>query len=39
MGGEDEGRPALLVEGGWTSATVTGPGITVVSDAAKQSRW
>jgi hypothetical protein len=36
---DEVGRPVLLVEGGWTSATVTGPGITVVSDAAKQARW
>jgi hypothetical protein len=33
------GRPVLLVEGGWTSASVSSSGITVVSDEAKQARW
>jgi hypothetical protein len=33
------GRPVLLVEGGWTSASVSGAGITIVSDEAKQARW
>ncbi len=33
------GKPVLLVEGGWTSASVSAPGITVTSDPAKQARW
>jgi len=36
---DEVGRPVLLVEGGWTSASVSGPGITVTSDEAKQARW
>jgi hypothetical protein len=33
------GKPVLLVEGGWTSASVSAPGITFTSDPAKQARW
>lgn len=32
---DEVGRPVLVVEGGWTSATVGG----IVSDGAKQARW
>lgn len=36
---DEVARPVLLVEGGWTSASVNAGSISITSDEAKQARW